>query len=142
MSIGLRIQEIAKHYNISLAELASRTGVSRATMHTYVKGMGNRPPAKAPAEVIALISDAFIEVSLDWLLKGNGQMLQNNGVIKEIGLSKESNVDYKEKYYELTEKVITLQDELNESRQELINCLKAKIKMPVHSGAEASGILG
>lgn len=98
MSIGLRIQEIAKHYNISLAELASRVGVSRATMHTYVKGMGDRPPAKAPAEVIAQISDAFIDISLDWLLKGNGEMIQTENSIQGLELTRESNVDYKEKY--------------------------------------------
>lgn len=144
MDIPERIQAIARINHLSMSELAEKVGIHKATLHTYVKGAAGRKPAKLPVELVSNFLNAFPSLSIEWIVLGIGEMYVGESVIQEIGLAKESNVDYKEKYYELSEKVISLQDELNMARLDLINCLKAKIKMTVHSGSgvEVSGLLG
>jgi transcriptional regulator with XRE-family HTH domain len=145
MEISKRIQEVADFYGLNLSGLANKTGLSRTTLHSYVSGSKNRPPSKPPADVISVIAEHFPEVNARWLLTGEGVMVSStfDSTIEDIknSIINESNVDYKEKYYELTEKVIYLQDELNVSRLDLINCLKAKINMPVHLKAQQERVI-
>jgi transcriptional regulator with XRE-family HTH domain len=141
MEFGDRLLELAKHYDISVNAIAERASIKRTTLQTYMPN-GSRQPAKPSIDAIVNIFRAFPEIHLEWLLTGDGLMIGDSKVVDtQIKLAAESNLDYKEKYYELTEKVITLQDELNESRLELINCLKSKIKMPLHARAETESIV-
>jgi transcriptional regulator with XRE-family HTH domain len=137
MEFGNRLLELAKHYDISVNAIAERASIKRTTLQTYLPN-GSRQPAKPSIDAIVNIFKAFPEIQLEWLLTGDGLMIGNSKVIDtQIKLAVESNLDYKEKYYKLTEKVITLQDELNDSRLELINCLKSKIKLPLKARTDA-----
>lgn len=136
MEFGDRLLELAKHYNININGVAERASIKRTTLQTYLP-KGSRVPAKPSLDAIVNIFNAFPDLSLEWLLTGQGDMIRLIEVVSSKGGGMETNVDYKEKFYELTDKVITLQDELNIARLDLINCLKAKIKMPVHSKVDA-----
>ena len=129
MEIGERIIAVARHYNMNMSQFAVKMGLGRATIHTYTTGSKNRPPAKPPAETIALIVQCFPEISAKWILTGEGEMISaktdNQKEIKDFP-SKELNVDFKEKYYEASDKIINLQEKLIAAHQDLISCLKSK----------------
>ena len=88
-----RIQEIIKRYDLSPSKLADTLEVPRSTI-SHVLSERNKPSL----EFIQKIIDKFPEISLNWLLKGEGNILGKERDLfsdmyeEETGKS-ESNID-------------------------------------------------
>lgn len=111
MDTGLKINMIAKHYNLSLRELADKAGVGRGAIQTYTRLSAQKSPAKVPLEVAISICRSFPDINRDWFFFDEGNM------IDDTGRNTSGKDEYKEKYYEVLEKYTTVQEEL-------IECIK------------------
>ena len=88
-----RINQILKEKNISVSELATRIGKPQTTVNNWL--IAKRKPQM---DFIFQILNSFEDVSAEWLLRGEGEMIKNNssnvnaGVNNYIGGNVTSNV--------------------------------------------------
>jgi len=87
------LNSLAEHYNISLSELAKRAGYDRPqSFYDVVNGKTK----KISAQMAKGISSVFPQVSLPWILTGEGDML--NKIYDESHTSpeiiQEPNIEY------------------------------------------------
>lgn len=88
-----RIKEMLKEMNISVSELATRIGKPQTTVNNWL--IAKRKPQM---DFIFQILNSFENVSAEWLLRGEGEMIKNNssnvnaGVNNYIGGNVTSNV--------------------------------------------------
>ena len=88
-----RIKEMLKEMNISVSELATRIGKPQTTVNNWL--IAKRKPQM---DFIFQILNSFEDVSAEWLLRGEGEMIKNNssnvnaGVNNYIGGNVTSNV--------------------------------------------------
>jgi len=84
-----RIKLIMKYYLMDKKKFADKTGMMSTTLDHILKGHKNPTLSQ-----LNKISSAFPEIYLPWLLFGNGGIVGNSEVSKEIEdiFSKESNV--------------------------------------------------
>lgn len=68
-----RAQAILKHYGISVNALAKMSGVSQATLNDQI-----RMHTKVGMASIVALAEYFPDVSLEWLLRGEGEMLKTD----------------------------------------------------------------
>ena len=68
MNLGKRLQEVRKHYNLTVDQLAEKAGVKPRTLGSY-----ERNEAKAPIELLEFMQQSF-HVDLNWLVTGKGEM--------------------------------------------------------------------
>ena len=104
-----RIRQIKKSENLTNKTFSDRLNLSEET----IKSMFSKKTSPN-VETILKIKSAFPLYSLDWVLAGLGEML----------LSESQSTEYKEKYYDILEqltdaqnKIISLQDELLQSKK-------------------------
>ena len=66
-----RIQILLKEKRISPHELAKILGINPQSVYNYLAGA-----SKAPMSFIILLVESFPDVSTEWLLRGEGEMLK------------------------------------------------------------------
>lgn len=127
--INKRILQIADYYNVvKPADFAKKTGFSHQVASNYLKG--TRIPN---AEALCIIKQMF-DISADWLLTGEGEML--NGDKKEPVSVKETD---KSIIYSI-DKISALERELGRKEAE-VDFLKMRIK-ELESGSSYSKASG
>lgn len=65
-----RIQRMLKNKRISGNELAKIIGISSTSVYNYLSG-----EVRAPLSFVSMILESFPDVSAEWLLRGEGEML-------------------------------------------------------------------
>ncbi len=121
MNITHKIKEIQRYYNLSIRELADRSGVGRGAIQTYVKEGPDRKPSAPSIDAVLSILKAFPEINTDWFLFDEGEMIKKNNVQAIDNKTEPATiVDTSE----LSKKYTTVLEDLNEARKELIECLK------------------
>lgn len=65
-----RVAEFIRKRRISANELAKILGVNSQSVYNYLSGT-----SKAPMSFLILFLESFPDVSSEWLLRGNGEML-------------------------------------------------------------------
>ena len=104
-----RIRFLINFLSISDRKFAEAIKVSQTTMSSLFQ-RGNEPNVS----ILQAILNAYTDISPEWLLTGNGEMLKNfDGENSE----KEKNIDYKERYETLLEENKTLRVENNLFRE-------------------------
>jgi transcriptional regulator with XRE-family HTH domain len=78
MMITERIQAIIRHQGLTASAFADKLGVQRSGMSHIFSGR-NKPSL----DLVIKIMDAFPEISVDWLLRGEGEM-QNDAFKQEV----------------------------------------------------------
>lgn len=66
-----RIQMLLKYQKISPHELAKILGINPQSVYNYLAGT-----SKAPMSFVLMILESFPDVSAEWLLRGEGQMMK------------------------------------------------------------------
>ena len=72
MSIGYRILQISKHFNLSGSAFSRRLGYD---LPQKVNRIMSKPELNPSADMLSDIANAFPEVNCYWLLTGKGDML-------------------------------------------------------------------
>lgn len=72
MNISERLRKIADYKNLSYRAFALKIGTSSQVFGTYLRG---RVPS---FEVISSIIETYDDISAEWLLTGNGNMLKSS----------------------------------------------------------------
>lgn len=103
--IGKRIGEVLHHFRLSQQEMADRIGVAPSSISHIIHGTYL---PKYP--IIAGIAEHFPEVSLRWLLLGEGPMWEP-GSIAEGGAAEEPAAPYLDRLSDLERRVTKLEDE-------------------------------
>lgn len=67
-----RMNELFKELNLTQVSLSKKTGVSQSSLSEYL--LGKKEPT---ISVVMKIAEA-LDISLDWLLLGKGEMFQDN----------------------------------------------------------------
>lgn len=65
-----RIQRMLKNKRISGNELAKIIGISSTSVYNYLSG-----EVRAPLSFVSMILESFPDLSAEWLLRGEGEML-------------------------------------------------------------------
>lgn len=89
MIIIERIKELIARKEMSETSFAKLIGVSQRTLNNYMNG---RTPS---LEVLDAILSAFPEVSAEWLLRGEGDMLKNSGTMTGSNQGDGNKIEYK-----------------------------------------------
>ena len=84
MKINNRIKELRNYLKINTEDFAARGGVSLRAQQMYESGK-----TMPTAEYCAAIAASFPNISLDWLLTGNGEMLKTDTAANELNLSRD-----------------------------------------------------
>lgn len=108
-SINARIREIISFYKMSDRQFALKIGVTQSVIGSMFQ-KGTEPSSK----VIVLTAFAFPEISLDWLIKGEGEMLRSKN--KELA-----------RLNKLIDTIATLQETIN-AKSEIIAAQAEHIK--------------
>lgn len=106
-----RLSQLMRHYGYSKKnEFAKKIGVSTSLLSHYLNG-------REIKEVFAFqIQSAFKEISVDWLLTGNGDMFTD---MKKENFQPDISVEYLKKKIELLEKENSVLREQNEFYKEI-----------------------
>lgn len=80
MEINDRIAQIISYYDIEQKELAEKIEVAAATISKIVKGL-SIPGGKILIQILAQYPD----ISAEWLMRGNGNMLINQSKSNQSG---------------------------------------------------------
>ena len=75
-----RLLQIADYLNISIRELEQKSGLKRGNISNMSEN------SEIGSEKLSKIIDNFPQISLKWLLTGEGEMLKTNGINKRINL--------------------------------------------------------
>lgn len=118
MEIVQRIKELVELKAKSKRDFASLIGMEQVTFNNYMIGKRG-----LSYEVIDAILDAFPEVSAEWLLRGEGEMLK--GEDASINVRADSNL-FKELYENAQLEIRKLNREIGALENE-VESLKSKI---------------
>ena len=111
MDILTRLKEIVAYGGMSIRALAIRSGIPQKTLDNQIKGLRG-----ISIETVVSILQAYPEISAEWLLRGNGEML----------IRKEDNSEDIARINGLVDTITTLNDALK-SKSETIAMLKERI---------------
>ena len=109
MDISERLKTIRDYRKLSDRAFSIKCGIHPTTMDKQLKGTRS-----VSAEVLIAVASAFPEISRDWLLLGEGDMIKSNS--KEI-----------ERINRLVDTITTLQDAIN-AKSDTISTLNERIK--------------
>ena len=70
-SVLQRVKEIMDVYNISVTALSKKINVAQTTLNRQIQGEG-----VISLTTICLILDYFKDISAEWLLRGEGEMIK------------------------------------------------------------------
>ena len=71
MTLPERLQEILNYSQLSVRGLAVKCGLKQQTLDKHIKGI-----SEPSAVTLIGIASAFPELSTDWLIRGEGEMLK------------------------------------------------------------------
>lgn len=71
MALSERLQKILDYSQLSVRGLAIKCGLKQQTLDKHIKGI-----AEPSANTLMALATEFPEISTDWLLKGEGEMLK------------------------------------------------------------------
>ena len=108
-SINEKIREIISYYRLSDRQFALKIGVTQSVIGSMFQ-KGTEPSSK----VIQLTASAFPEISLEWFIRGEGNMLKTQ--------TRET-----ERINTLLDTITTLQESIN-AKSETISLLNERIK--------------
>ena len=109
VSINRKIREIISYYKLSDRQFALKIGVTQSVI-----GSMFQKDTEPSSKVIQLTASAFPEISLEWFIRGKGDMFKSQN--KEIeGTNK------------LVDTIATLQESIN-AKSETIAILNDRIK--------------
>ena len=111
MDILTRLKEIVAYSGMSIRALAIRSGIPQKTLDNQIKGLRG-----ISIETVVSILQAYPEISAEWLLRGNGEML----------IRKEDNSEDIARIRGLVDTITTLNDALR-SKSETIAMSKERI---------------
>ena len=120
MEIVQRIKELVELKAKSKRDFASLIGMEQVTFNNYMIGKRG-----LSYEVIDAILDAFPEVSAEWLLRGEGEMLKGEDASIDVHTSADSNL-FKELYENAQLEIRKLNREIGALESE-VESLKSKI---------------
>lgn len=100
MGISQRLKEVLDFSGLSLRAFSIKCGLSQPTLDKQVRGL-----RKISTETLMSVLDAMPEISAEWLLRGKGTMLLNQGDTSQD----------KERLNRLVDAIATLQRNLNEN---------------------------
>lgn len=106
-----RIKEVLKFSGLSTRAFAIKCGLNSPTLERQIKGLRG-----VSIEVVSGILYAFPEISAEWIMRGEGEML--------IAQNEDPNI---ERVLKLVDTINTLQDALN-TKTETVNLLQERIK--------------
>jgi len=118
-----RLLQIAEYLNISVRELERKIGLKRGNISNMSEN------SEIGSVKLAKIIDIFPEISSDWLLTGNGEMLRKSYDLedKKSDLTSE-NVFFKDKYIAELEKNEQLRIEIDSLKTELFEIKKERVE--------------
>lgn len=105
-----RIEEIKNHYGLSTRKLALKCGLNQPTLDRMLKGIN-----ALNLNCIISIAKGFPEISMEWLIRGNGDMIISEPEDPNAG-----------RVLKLVDTINTLQDALN-AKTETIALLNSRI---------------
>ena len=111
MSLLQRLQEIHTYSGLSLRAFANKCDISQPTLDKQIKGLRS-----VSIETIMSVLYAFPEISADWLMRGEGEMLNTPAT--------DPNTD---RINSLIDTIATLQEAIN-TKSETITALSDRIK--------------
>ena len=100
--IKLRIQQVLRHKNVSVKELVGK----RELNHRVLSDQLSEPTSKLGYCLIYLLADKYDDLSLRWLLTGEGEMVQD-AKLKKRAERMEQRIAEQEYIIELQKKLIT-----------------------------------
>lgn len=112
MDVLQRLKEVLTYSGLSVRGFANRCGISQPTLDKQIKGLRG-----ISIDTMMSVLFAFPEISAEWLMRGNGDML-----ISE----KAESVDL-ERFNKLVNTIATLQDAID-SKNDSIASLTERIK--------------
>lgn len=75
-----RFRSLIDHYNLPVAEVVSKVGITKATYHNIMNGT-SKPDFKTTEAIL----DAFPDVSAEWFMRGEGEMFKGRiATLKEL----------------------------------------------------------
>lgn len=111
MTLLERIKEILRFSGLTVRAFSIKCGISQPTLDKQLKGLRG-----VSIESVSGILFAFPQISAEWLLRGEGEMLK--------GQTEDPNA---ERLMKLVDTIATLQDAIN-IKSETISTLTAKVK--------------
>ncbi len=111
MDILQRLKDVLKYSGQSVRAFSIKCGVSQPTLDKQIKGLRS-----VSIETIMSVLYAFPEISAEWLMRGNGQML----------ILQEDNSAENERMNRLIDTITTLQDTIN-SKNDAIATLSNRV---------------
>ena len=111
MNITQRLKDVIAFSGLSLRAFAIKCCISQTTLDKQVKGL-----RAVSLETISSILYAFPEISAEWFLRGEGEMLKSNNTDKST-----------DKVLKLADTIATLQDTIN-AKTDTIATLNERIK--------------
>lgn len=108
-SMNERIREIISYYKLSDRQFAIKIGVTQSVIGSMFQ-KGTEPSSK----VIQLTASSFPEISLDWFIRGEGEMIKTPA--KETA-----------RIERLVDTIATLQETIN-VKADIISALQERIK--------------
>ena len=112
MDILQRLKDVLKYSGLSVRAFSIKCGVSQPTLDKQIKGIRS-----VSIETAMSVLYAYPEISAEWLMRGNGQML----------IQQEDNSAENERMNKLIDTITTLQDTIN-AKNETIALLSERIK--------------
>lgn len=116
LELSNRIKLFVEHTKMSVRKFAAECGLKQPTLDKHIRGT-------ADPNVVTLIGIAkrFPELSLDWLLLGEGNMLKGKSDIETL---EDKNT---ERLIKLVDTIATLQDTINQ-KNDAIASLTERVK--------------
>lgn len=111
MDLLQRLKEILNYSGLSTRAFANKCGISQPTLDKQLKGLRS-----VSLDTTMAVLSTFHEVSAEWLMRGNGQMI----------ISSEGSSPELERINKLVDTITTLQDTIN-LRNETISLLTAQL---------------
>lgn len=112
MDILSRLQEIIRYTGLSVRAFSIKCAINQPTLDKQLKGL-----RKISIETIMGVLYSMPDISAEWLMRGNGQMLNN---------AESQNVEL-ERISKLVDTITTLQEAIN-TKNETISALNERIK--------------
>lgn len=82
MNIVERLQELQKFSNLSVRAFAIKCDLKQQTLDKQIKGI-----SEPSANTLISIANAFPDISAEWLLRGEGEMLKPSTPNSVLGIS-------------------------------------------------------
>lgn len=116
MTLPERLQEILRYSQLSVRGLAIKCGLKQQTLDKHIKGI-----AEPSANTLTGIANAYPEISTEWLIKGEGEMLKVTPTvdIDRIGALVDTIATLQKTIGEKDKTIAILTEQLNQLKKQL-----------------------